>query len=369
MKVGVLTFHYAHNYGAMLQAYALVSKLNSLGFEAEVIDYRLPCIYENHEKLSFSRLFDKYKRNDSSLISLLKAIKNYYRNRNRDVKWDRFEKFLNVFLPKSRRVFKQDLSGLNYNAFICGSDQIWNPIFTDGVNPIYYLQNLSKSSIRIAYAASNGQDKIEELNLERSINYINSLNAISVREKGLKDFLTSKINKPVEHVLDPIFLLEKEDWETVLELPNEKDYILVYSFHEDDLFYESLKLVEAQFKMPIIKLCYEKDKNISSHIKQIDNCGPREFLGYFRNASFVITNTFHGTAFSVLFEKQFRVVPPKRFRGRIDSVLSEIKLSGQVIEDISQANLEKTINYNEVLPLLGNWRALSIQFLLNALEN
>lgn len=369
MKIGILTFHYAHNYGAMLQAYGLSTKLNLLGYNAEIVDYRLPYIYKNHEKLDFRLFYQKYRNNNNFIVSFLKALRNYRKHCNRDHKWYNFESFLNDSLKiSSRRIYSPDLSVLPYDVYICGSDQIWNTHLTGGIQPIYFGYSAKQCTRKIAYAASNGRGEIDNSDLICFLSYLNNLDAVGLREESLAAFLRGKTNLKIETVLDPVFLLNKDEWNLISNKPLETNYLLSYSFNENEDFFPIVRSVGQRLNLKIVRFCFRIDEKLDKSILQISTGGPKEFLGYFENASFVITNSFHGTAFSLLFNKLFYSVPPRKYRERIDSVLSIFDLSNRIVDSILDINLKDDIDYALVETKMELLRKKSISYLTETLN-
>lgn len=366
MKIGILTFHYAHNYGAMLQAYALNTYLNKHGYDARIIDYRLPYIYRVHELLNFKQLYLRYSGTNSRFISLLKTLKNYYKHRRKNEKWHKFDMFLNETLLKTKRINKQDeIQDLGFDAIICGSDQIWNSSLTGHLEPIYFCEGLS-NILKIAYAASNGSDVVSEKDWFLFRQLISNFDAISVREQGLSNFLNDSGFKNTV-VLDPIFLLEKDDWCSICSKVTNQPYLLTYSFNEDPFFFNQVKDIAEKKGLRIFSILYKKYESLDSSYTQITNAGPIEFLSLFRYASFVVTNSFHGTAFSIMFNKQFYSIPPQKGRERIDSLLQELDLTNRICSKqltVPAAN----IDYHIVNKKLSVLRDESYKFLNNALN-
>lgn len=367
MKIGILTFHYAHNYGAMLQAYALSMKLRSLGHCVEIIDYRLPYIYKNHELLSFTGLYKRYTQNNSKIISLLKTIKNYHKHKNKDLKWYRFEDFLNETLIKSKRIYSvSEINALHYECIICGSDQIWNENLTGNLIPLYFCEGISSNTKKLTYAASNGNESIKKELLNDFKRLYKNFNAVSIREKGLAEYL-EKRGLPNTLVLDPIFLLDKNEWENICIKPQIQNYILTYSFHETDNFFQIAQSIAHCKEKTLVCITFKK-LNLPPEVIQITSCGPKEFLGYFFNADFILTNSFHGTAFSILTQKQFYCIPPQKGRERIDSILQQLVLQDRIIEFNESIDYKfPVINYDEVYKKLDTFKRKSIEYLTQSI--
>ena len=362
MKIGILTFHFAHNYGAMLQAYALSTKLRNMGYDAEIIDYRLPFIYKNHERLGLLEYWKSKPRNNI-LIALLKLIKNYPKYYKRPTKWYKFEHFLNTNLPISDRIYSKDeINQKYYDVIICGSDQIWNEHLTGKLIPIYFGDGINVP-VKIAYAASNGENVIPKDRINDFSILFHNLTCVSIREKGLSDFLV-KNGYLNTNVLDPVFLLKSNEWSEIALFPKKSGYVLTYSFNETDDFFDIASRVAKKLNKKLIVFAYEK-KKISSKIFQYISGGPRDFIGYIMNADFIITNSFHGTAFSVIFRKQFVCIPPKRGRERIDAMLNVFGISNRIIENDSLDSIKYDINYNNAL--IQREISNSLDFITNSL--
>lgn len=366
MKIGILTFHFAHNYGAMLQAYALSTKLRNMGYDAEIIDYRLPYIYYYLERLDFKGFYKRYRRKNNVVISLLKAIKNYRKHINKPAKWYRFESFLSNYLKKTSRIENEmEISSLDFDAIVCGSDQIWNNILTGQLVPLYFCDGIKSDCIKISYAASNGNEKVEEADWAFFKKYVKNFNCLSVREEGLSQFLTSR-GISNEIVLDPIFLLNKEEWASLSCPIEEKNYLLTYSFQENTDFFMEAKKMADKMGLQLVCLVYKRNKLLDNSIIQVDDCGPIEFVSYFRHATFVITNSFHGTAFSILMQKPFYSVPPQKGRERIDSILGLLGLENRIVD--KEFNIDSVIEYQKVNIKLNRLREQSIDYLQKSLK-
>lgn len=369
MKIGILTFHYAHNYGAMLQAYALVAVLKTWGHDVKIIDYRVPSIEYVYQKRSFPKLVGFFMSQHNAFpIAFLKAIK-YYPNerRKKSLKWERFEAFSRRYLPKTHRVFKPaDITNDNVDAIICGSDQIWNAKITKGLNRLYFCDGIDSRIRRVAYAASAGGGSIDKANEQSFIKLCTNFNLISVREKSLSAYM-NRLSIPNTVVSDPVFLLKKEQWKELAVLPTEKDYVLTYSFGEPQGFFNKAMEIARLMKKQLICFSFKK-KQLPKEIVQVYNGGPREFLGYFLNASFVMTNSFHGTAFSILLNKPFFSVLPQNGGERVCSLLEEAGLSDRIVRPDTPISSISPIDFNAVTKRLSSFIDNSRSFLQQSIK-
>jgi hypothetical protein len=369
MKIGILTFHFAHNYGAMLQSYALSTVLRMHGYDAEIIDYRVSYIYDIYERFSFKGLYDFYLRHgENKLIATLKSIKNYRKKRHKDQKWYKFENFLTNILVKSIRIYTIDtINKMSYDVLFFGSDQIWNDSLTGNLDPCYFGVGLKKSIKKISYAASTGHNTISVDKWNVFSEYIKNLDIISVREEGFSEYLSQHLVSNCL-VADPIFLLNESDWDEIAIVPNQNDYILTYSFSEGPLFFENAYRFSKKLQKGLVCITYKK-MDLPSDVIQINNCGPQEFLGFFKNSDIVLTNSFHGTAFSILYNKQFVCVAPQKRRERVESLVKRFGLVDCLIEENDVFDDIPTIDYHSVNLILSQYRKNSLNFIFNSLES
>ena len=370
MKIGILTFHYAHNYGAMLQAYALTKFLELHGFDAEIIDYRLHYIYRNHERYNILGYYKWLHETNTVFISILKTLKSYYRHRNKSLQWHRFEDFLNLKLKKSNRIYNvQEIRGYDY--IICGSDQIWNPQLTGGSNNPYLGNGIDTQISMITYAASAGGASID-IPIEQLKDKLKRFSAISVREKTLCEWL-NRLGIKSECLIDPVFLLSSQEWQQLSECGQNQTnrYLLVYAFQEDLIVYKIADKIARQLKLKIVRLCYKKRTDLADVCNscfQDDSCGPQDFIKYFAGASFVCTTSFHGVAFSILLNKQFYSVSPKKYSERVSSILNKFGLDGRNINRTEDVNLKEQIDFTDINKLISAEVRLSLSYLKSCLQ-
>lgn len=364
MKVGILTFHMAHNYGAMLQAYALNSYMQKLGVQSEVIDYRLEYIDRWHRN---PRRKELVKQN-GFVVGMLKWIRRcfcgYY---SQNGKKCRFENFMTKEMGISPTVCKEDFESgnIDYDLILFGSDQIWNADLTGGICKEYF-GGFSSKAIKVSYAASKGEysflNKLDEYK-----KLLNNLDMIGVREKALEKEIKEMGIHSAETVIDPTLLISKEQWERMANSnyrQDLKDYILMYSIKEDQRMLDLAREIAVKENKHIVYIVYEKKE--LNDICQIDDAGPKEFLELFRRADKVITNSFHGTCFSILFEREFLVVEKMEGDSRIRSLLSDLDLMDRIV---SKKHLHaETIDYVTVKHKLEDKKLFSKKFIEKAIS-
>ncbi|MDO5381701.1 MAG: polysaccharide pyruvyl transferase family protein [Eubacteriales bacterium] len=308
MRIGILTFHNAHNYGAVLQAYALKTWLeHNSKYEVEIINYKNKVIQKKYNYslvvyIGKKDLFFPWRW--KILWDKLCFIKNA--QKQWAVQWEKFDDFItdNLIIDNDSEVSAGEW--FDYDLIILGSDQIWEKKATLGYDKVYFGDIKTKAKI-ISYAASMSDINLNENDVMYIKNKLNKLDAISVREDTIQDFLINILNKDVFKVLDPTLLLDKCEYQKlsrkVNNMPYEK-YVLVYYVNEDKGLEQYIKKLKKNNCINIIEIHYYNKKKYNP-VFQLSDVGPGEFLYLIDNASFVITNSFHGVAFSIIYNKNF----------------------------------------------------------------
>ena len=361
-KVKMLTFHNAENYGAMLQAYALKETIKKLGMNPQFINY------ENEKILSDYKLI-----RTNSLKSFFSSL--WYMPRNLKRKRS-FKSFSNKYLDTKTKVYtspeeiEKDIKPCDI--FVSGSDQIFNPSLTGGLSDVYTLNFKTKENIKkIIYGASLGN---EELLKKHALDFkekLESIEHISVREQNIISPLESIVKKDITQVLDPTLLLDKSDWENLIlqndkvSLPKEK-YILVYTLFESK---EVTKVANYLSKITGLKVVHFRKYNAyQNELKSLYKYGPVDFVNAVSNAAYVITNSFHGTVFSIIFERKFYSVLPKERAGRIKDLLTTLNLNDRIIQDENQIDSNRNIDYITVKSKIECLKTESIEFLKKGVD-
>lgn len=325
-KVGIITFHFVNNFGGALQAYALRRVVSEqCNAEAELIDYRN----------WFIRLTDRIRlfpitSNFREMVSGLRTMQDRIGRRK---KFGKFTRENNKLTRKYANHWQLNNDPPRDDKYICGSDQIWNPFLTMGVSSNYFLGFEPNKNNKIAYAPSFGTEGVAKRYRKRISKYINSIGYLSVREKSGQALIKELTGRYALRLIDPTFLLNKKEWEQigVNPLNIQKPYILLYIMQRDMDVYKYAKKIKTQLKMPLVEISrYGYQPGFVD--KTLIDVGPAEFLGLFRDAAYVCTNSYHGLAYSVIFEKEFCLIPCKRFRARINNMIDLLKIkveSGQ----------------------------------------
>ena len=359
MKVGVLTFDRALNYGAVLQAFALQTCLTRLGVECEVIDYRCEALERNYKVFSMTRR--GLKGAASAVVYLPTRLSRYLRFRM--FRRDRIR-------SSSRRYTRADIatSTGTYDYFIVGSDQVWNPDLTGG-DHTYFLDFCSEPTKRISYAASLGRSRSFAANAEIYRAHLADFRALSVREQDGSDYLSSLLDRDVEWVMDPVFLLSATVWAAVSKAPPvQRPYIFAYCLHETDLY----RYVERLRQLTGFEVVYVPE-SIKTRIrgKRLPSPAVEALVGCVQHAQFVVTDSFHVLALSIIFRRDFKVQLKRRLpelNSRITSLLAATGLEGQVLrEEDYKGDAIPNVAYEGTSDLLDERVRLSLQYLRTSL--
>lgn len=357
-KTAVITFHRALNYGAILQAYALKRTLEKLGCDAAIIDYRCPHIE------SVYRPFDtRHCKNLSSKGK--KCLKSVGLARKRR-RFDRFaHDYLNLTRPcKSREDLQKAVQG--YDAVITGSDQVFNPDVT-GCDRSYFLDFVSNGTSRIAYGASIGYAVFPQEHRDGFKELLERFNAISVREKSACDDIAALSGLSVGAVLDPTLLLSKQEWLDIAQTPKglPERYVLVYMMEGCRYVIDHARKLarESGAKLVLINPTLKQQVSCKDFVRY--TCAsPQEFVGAFAKAQAVVTNSFHGAAFSLIFQKDFYAEASNREKSsRIVDLLCSPGLTDRLLPDASCGS----IRWEKVDSVLRREREASALWLKNAL--
>lgn len=328
MRVGILTFHRAHNYGAALQAYALMRACEKLGFNTSIIDYAPAYIDDQY---CYFKLSNNLKTN-------LLRLYNLKGNIEKKKKFNAFQKEYMVLTPFH--------TSEEYDCLLYGSDQIWNPNIKHGFDKVYFGQHEIKASRNVAYAASIGKSSFSEQELREFSDAVSHMDVISVREETACNLIQPYFNKKVETVIDPTLLWDAQEWSEIAIRPMiDKQYILVY---EVGKIVETMQIAEelsARTGYPIVEIAYNKTKLNSNH-QILTNVGPREFIGLLGDASYVVTSSFHGTAFSIINQKNFYTVVHRAYGSRMVDLLKKLGLQDRLVEELPEGI--QSIDYNVV---------------------
>lgn len=347
MKVGIITFHRAVNYGAALQAYALQRAIEKKGHEVEIIDYRCPKIESDVSPMAGFADGERF-------VSATK--KCVFRIRKKMAFSGFFRKYVNL---SAKAESQADLSKLSekYDVIYTGSDQVWN-YGCSGSDTAYFLDFVKDNHKKNAYAASFGMDKLSDDDPFDYKTLLTDFNCISVREKSAVSIIENVSGRQSEVVLDPTLLLDKKEWKNVVaKRPIKEKYIFVYYIRKPkDLLKYANELSE--------KTGY-KIINAKSSIEFFKKCSPSDFLSWIYYSEYFVTNSFHGTVFSLVFHKKFAIelnngkdtnnrskelldlVGVDRDTDRLDVEAIDSKIDYKTVDEVIRAEREKSLSFIE----------------------
>lgn len=353
MSIGIVTME-GENYGTILQAYALQQVISQKGTNVYTI-HKQP----KSQLFLFLRTYIKRKKNVPVLD--LQKLENDVRNREKNVKMKVF--YQKYICNRSYKTIAAATKGEKDTAlFVCGSDQIWNPKFL--ANPFYYLKFASRDAQWYSYAASLAVDCLSDTEKKEYRSLLSPFQMLSIREKTGYELLSGIFEKEkLRCDVDPILLLDCEEWEKLASkrFANQK-YLLVYMLRPMKELLQEAKRLGQQMNLPVLYLGNNDFK--MDGITTIRDAGVEDFLSIISNASFVLTNSFHATAFSALFEKQFLSAVISGTGSRVYDFLRELHLEDRILDwnQLEEA-LRQPIAYCEVKKQIQQKREASLQYL------
>lgn len=333
MKISVITYHRVYNYGAALQAYATEKCFNQLGYDAEIVDY-IPKKVRNYG--SFGQVYYEsglFSKNPvKRLVSSLVKMPSYKKQRGV------FDKFLDNKLTMTKPYYSEEelINDIPKADMYCtGSDQVWNNTYVKEFDYTYFL-SYAENKLKFALSASFGRKDFSMEELGQMTPWLNQYKAISVREKSGLDLLKGTNVQIKEHTLDPTLILRKKDWEELISDVEYEDYILVYQLHgtsnAEDYAIKIAKEKNLKVLRIVTMLHQKSDKSIPIVLPDVE-----KFLSLIYHAKYVVTDSFHGTAFSLNFNKNFVVSVPGKTGERIQSVLELAGLTDRIATNVKEA--------------------------------
>ena len=361
VKIGLITFHRAVNYGAVLQAYALQETLKEAGAQVQIIDFRSRTI-ENEYRL-VKKYYGPLRYKIQVIVTELMKIKGKISKRKK------VERFIAGFLDLTESIYT-DLDRLNshFDAFVTGSDQVFNTDLTVKDKYVYFLSFAEKP--RFSYAASFGKDYIREIDREWISRELGRYCRISVREESGIRIVREVCGKKAVVNLDPTFLLTASRWRELESSLSgcDEPFILVYNMMTSPLLYEAAEELKGITKYKVIFVNHKNERLKFQHrnFNYRDDIGPEELLWLIDHAAYVLTSSFHGTVFSLLFHKKFLTVLPKG-EPRIARNLALLKMAGvedrYALEKDELNRIENEPDWQDVDRRIENGRISSLRYI------
>lgn len=363
MKVGILTFPNSVSYGACLQMIALQNTVRRMGHEVEIIHYHNP--YMKAEK-----------HTDKGRHPLKRALQRHIR---RLLHWRLYARFscferqhavrypAHAFTDKSRL----PEIGRRYDAVICGSDQVWSPYITD-MDISYFLDFCGEGTQRVAYAPSFGVVKFPDGFEERIAPELAKFHALSARELPGKELVERLTGRETALVVDPTWLVDAADW-VAMEQPHPAatgDYVLYFVVNQSRELLARCKAFAKQHGLKVVMVGgnpVAAAKNKDPMLSYAMDVGPEQWLYLIHHARYVFTNSFHGTAFSVLFERDVYVQVPNHNGSRLRQVLESFGMESREVREGEELT-ESAVDYEKVRKLFAELKDKSLTYLKNALS-
>lgn len=350
MRIDILTFHCVNNYGAVLQAYALKRRLTCLGHDAQVVNFAPG--YKTWRYALFPWYPSRKRRFVHSLLSAGKIMCTNLRNgraffaRKRAMKRFR-RRHLTGSSPALR--FEWQLRKPRGEALIVGSDQIWNFSLTGDRPRRPYFGAVAHYRRVISYAASMGADRINTSLFPEFKSMLARVDAISVREREAIPFFES-LGREATAVVDPTLLLSAEEWRDIEAAPpsGQSPYILLYPIAMPKELYDFAEELSRRTGLPVIELRSVTARPSRPGFFRNSFSGPDEFLTLFRNARYVLTTSFHGTAFSAIYHKDFLAFDVSGDNLRIRNLLDELGLSARLATQSEIPDIDASVDWDAV---------------------
>lgn len=374
-KISIITLHTSTNYGSCLQAYATEKIFASIGWDPEIIDYwrkvnllsyQVDSICESfmggraHKLFRYLPPLDWFFR--QIVIKKIKKIDapfEHFRKRYLKLSEKKYENYLSL---------KEDFP--KADVYCTGSDQVWNSEWNNGFDDAMFLSFVPDEKKKISFSSSIGKSELNSSERKKFHDALLRYDSISLRETSAVKIIQSLGFNDVVQVLDPTLLLKREDWENIAKKVEgvPKQYILVYNLNKNKDFDSFVKKTSKEMNLPVVSIChrpnFKQKHSINFVLPEVT-----QFLYLFLNADFVITDSFHGTAFSVNFEIPFYSFSPGKYSSRLKDFLKNIELSERYIQStMSDKNLIFEIDFTLPKLILKQKRVETINYLKTALE-
>ena len=364
MKIGIVTYHRALNYGAVLQCMSLYSALKKLGHDVEVVDYR-------PEAIEAYRMYFRWKDFKKSrgviaklryLFSCITLIVSRFKTVSK------FNRFLKDNIQLSSVVSSVNDAPKYYDVVFFGSDQIWNPAINEGVDKVYLGQMPKGHAKFYTYAVSMGRLDLFKGKVEEEYRkYISYFDGLSVRETTMQAFLKEKLGRDSEVVCDPSLLITKEECEAMVVKPKDEGYVLLFILDGNPDALGFANRIAQQLGKKVIRIGAVQNPFHRYHSEVRAELSPAEFLGYIQYADCVVTNSFHATSFSLIMQKNFYTILRKNNNDRAKTILGVAGLENRLAD--AKDNIEfKEINYQGVGERLEGYKESSMEWIQKCLE-
>lgn len=357
-KIGILTIPRADNYGSVLQAYAMQAFVDTIEKDNEIIDYVSPFLVGRYPLWNI-------KKSKNPYIIAKSLFQNIMTLTARKKKKSKFENFRNLIRFSEKTIYQSNEIDI-YDYYISGSDQIWNTRITQ-FDKTFFLDFVALKKKKIAFAVSMGYEDRKANELDFYKQELKEFNAIGIREKNDLKFIEELADSDTKcnYIIDPTLLIDEEKWKELIgKRKIAEKYILIYTFGRDERVVKAAKNISVEKKIPVYIVSDEWRNVNSDGFRNIKGVGPIEFINLIAFSEAVVTNSFHGTAFSIIFRKPFVSVPYESTGNRMISLLKLLNLESALYDE---NNLEYNVDYKNVDKILKEERSKARNFLLKAI--
>lgn len=362
MEIKILTFHRAFNFGAFLQAFALKSFLEKEGHQVSFVDY-----WPDEHAKRYALFRKECVTSVSSFVrEVVLAVMRFPRYRSMRKLQCRY---LGVSSSCPQYHRPEQLGGVQADAVVYGSDQIWWKAglgSATGFDTAYWGEHIGKSIRKVAYAPSMGVMEVNDDDRRMMKGFVQNFSFLSAREEGLKDLLNTLSDAPVPVVLDPTLLLPASFWASFCKPIKKGKYILYYKVMGTPEADRLAEEIGRQRGLPVVRILGSLNtyRSVGMHSLRMDSF---RLIAMIRDAELVLSTSFHGTAFSILFEKQFYAMDMGNNSGRVSSLLGLLGIGDRLI-DVHSFRDVPAIDYTVVNERLELLRRQSAGYLINALR-
>lgn len=359
-KACIVTFHCVPNYGAALQTYGLQEVLKAYFDEVDILDYRPETLLHEYRTI-----------NSYSFASFVLSLRAFPTTRRKHHRFNVFLKNLNLTDLKYYSNEEIDAAYFDYDYFFLGSDQIWNPDITRGFDKVYFgaAQSMSKAC-KIAYAASLGRSQYSDSERIEMRNLLTHVNCLSVREENDCSLIKELAQRPVVSVVDPTILAGADVFKQfVFDIPYNK-YVLIYKLRNSnsEAIYKIAESISVEKGLEVIEITGGRKGFARKRHKVFYDASPELFISLFYHADFVVTDSFHGTAFSLLFHRPFITFLHKTRGSRMTSLLQSVNLQNRLSSTCVKASCNDEIDWESVELRLSILRKKSIEYIRQSIK-
>ncbi len=372
-KLALLSVHNDPNYGSALQAYALAYAIRREGRDCEYLNYTsvlAPTSIKAKAKQLVKSLFYKL-----GLLDRSRSEYSYWETEAFAKQRQLFLDFHEKRIPYSETLYDPTTiitANAQYDGFVVGSDQTWSPYVTRQKNNIYFLDFVQKGKLKGSYAPSLGTCQLSEEYVKILEKKLSSFRYLSCREKQNADYLSKRFSRKVEHVLDPTLLVSRKEWLEVAEpLTMPEDYVLCYILGKKQSISDFAEELGRSKSLPVYYIVSRPEYLVKNNA--LRNISPGQFITLISNASYVVTDSFHGCLFSFIFQRQFYAFTKRTMadgevdNDRIKDVLSFLKIKDRLKEDTS-FQISNNIDYSSLEETFSSLYSISIDYLRELLK-